>query len=670
MCGIFAYYKPDEPDLAANRVRRALFAMRRRGPDGFGVETFRLGGRSSIGLGHARLAVMDPAGGAQPMIDKESGVAVVANGEFYGFEELRASLSASYRFKTCSDSEVLIPLYLKYGFSELVKRLRGEFAFLLYDTREKILWACRDRFGIKPLRYAVTDGGLGIAFASQAKALFAAGCVKPNVSEDAVKSVLGAQYLSPGQTMFTGVRNLEPGCYARVDLGGSEPRMDVRRYWRMEYPEEFPRVRDPWDGISPKTAAGVVRALLEDAVRVRMRSDSPVCCQLSGGLDSSAVAGIAASLLKERGAGPLDAFSVTFPDAGPEYDESESARRTAKLLGARLREVPVRAKDMLGVLSDAVWESEGVAVNGHVSCKYILSRAICDAGFKVALTGEGADECFLGYSHLKCDSVLGDEKALRSIADENSFLAGTEIPEPGASRSWADATLADVWQDLGYVPTFIRGKCSIAEKIAELSDLDWAFGFPPRYELARLAKESRYSETDGFQFWDRVKRSAFIWNRTALPCYILGTLGDGCEMANSVEGRLPFLDHQLFEAAEKIPVRLEFRGGLEKAVLREAVRGYVSDEVFKRRKRSFQAPPLTLLKNGKTLRAIRDELADGPVRKAGIVSKESVLRKFGELANGTVADRVAWEPPVMLLLTLGRLMERTERSAREARSRA
>lgn len=554
MCGILAALG------APVDLRPGLAGMRHRGPDDGGWWA-----EDGVALGCTRLAIVDPPGGRQPLASEDGTVHGVVNGELYDTGQ-RADLERrGHRFATGSDSELALHLYEQYGLA-FVDHLRGEFALILWDARAHRLVAVRDRFGIKPLCYAHHRGTLLLA--SEARALFALG-VPAAWDAVSVAHATTHQYLPPDRTFFEGVRQLRPG-HLLIAEGD-----DVRtvRYWDIDYgtPPD-----DPW---SPQR----VLALLDEAVRLRLLGDAPVACCLSGGLDSSAVAALATRHLPR----PPTCFAVAFEETG--YNEVAEARSVAEALGVPLHVVEVRNADLIEHLSDAVWFSEGLAINGQLVGRYLLSRAVHDAGYKCLLSGEGADETFFGYAHLQQDlyRITCDTEALAALLDRHPLQAGIMLPQ-----------LCEE-QHPPAEPSFLATKKALGRRIRPLLRPDY-----PEAEDLRTAFDSE----DQLAGRHPVEQSAYLWTRTALANYILRTLGDGAEMAHSVEGRQPFLDHHVFEYARSLPVTAKIHGPVEKHVLREALRGIVPETVRTRPKHPFLAPPLTKFASPALRDRVRDEL--------------------------------------------------------------
>ena len=632
MCGIVGViHRETMPDLS--RLASALNTLVLRGPDDVGMWH-----DEHVALGHRRLAIVGVKHGHQPISSPDGRITVVVNGEFYDYKRLRQELSAAYCFQTDSDSELLIPLYLKYGYMGMMEHLRGEFAFILYDKRNQQVVAARDRFGIKPLCWY--DDGERLIIASKAKVIHASG-IKATWDEYSLMQALSIQYQPTHRTFFKDIRQLEPGHLLVYQAGTCLKDIE---YWNITYPQaaDSPEATEAQE----RQYVDEFHDLLLEAVRLRLQSDVPVCCHLSGGLDSSAVAGIMSHLTLE----PVHCFSIVFPQADNEYNEDVFATETVDKCGAVMHRVEVSQHDILRYLPEAVWHSEGLAVNGHLSCKYLLNRMIHGTGFKVALTGEGADECLAGYPHLRKDlfaMLPADEKdaLTRKLYSTNLAITGTEI----AVGDTLDCRLLK--ERLGFVPSFLAAKASIGYKMYGLLTSDM------REKCCRhdfLSEMTDYHHADnGLRSVHPVNKSLYLWNKHALCNYILGTLGDGCEMSASVEGRLPFLDHRLFEYAARLPMQMKIKDRVnEKYILKEAARPYITDRVYRRQKHPFQAPPLTRYFTQQEFSQIYDELMSSDFMQMGVFNRYAVSELLTSLPSMGIIEQTAYEPVVMLMLTI------------------
>ena len=621
MCGVLAVHDP-AGGITEAELRRGLAALRHRGPDGDGVW---LSPDRTVGIGHARLAVIDPETGAQPLANEDGTVVAAVNGEFYDHKRIRRDLEArGHVFRTRTDSEILVHLY-EDDPSGFFAHLRGEFAFVLWDARTRRLLAARDRFGVKPLVHHTA--GRRAVFASEAKALFAVG-VPAAWDEAAVWQVCGMQYPLPGQTMFRGVGELRPGDVTATSESGLHT---TREYDSIE--PAYPAAAADGTG----DLAARLRAGLDEAVRLRLRADVPVCFHLSGGLDSTAVVALAGRHLGQ----PPVAFTVGFDTPG--YDELDQARESAAYLGADLREVRVSQRDLFDHLGDAVYFSEGLAINGHLPAKYLLARAVRDAGFKVVVSGEGADEFLGGYAHFRQDLIGDDPAASAALMAANPDMAGIQLPDGDG------LSLGAVRDRFGFVPTFLRAKATLGMKVRGLVRPEFVArfgGIDPYREFA--------SQFPGFAGRDRVGVSGHLWARSALAKYILRTLGDGTEMAHGVEGRVPFLDQVLVRFMAALPTDVKVRNGVEKWVLREALRDLLPPAVWDRRKHPFTAPPPARFAR----EFLRDRLTPAVLAGSPFFDPVAVTRLLDRLDAAHGPDCTAADPAIMLILTSVLLQDR------------
>jgi asparagine synthase (glutamine-hydrolysing) len=380
MCGIVAILSQGGP-VSAVALERSLNTLQHRGPDG---QKTWAASDGSVALGHARLSIIDLATGDQPIANEDESIWIVANGEFYDYERVQQQLERDgHRLRTRSDSEIGLHLYEDLG-TNSVHRLRGEYAFAIWDGRSRKLFAVRDRFGVKPLFYAQHNSSLYLA--SEMKALFAAGVP---AEWDPEYAHFSTAFSPPSKTPFKGVHAVPPGYRLTADANG----ISLAQYWDVEYPV----VGDGPPALSDAEYIEQFRAVLDDAVRVRLRADVPVGCYLSGGIDSCAVLGLAA----RRRSDPIRAFTLRFEHE--DYDEGKFAEDMARKAGADWTPIPISQTELADNFADAIYHAEHPCINAHFVAKFLLSRAVRDAGFKVVLTGEGSDELLAGYAHFRED---------------------------------------------------------------------------------------------------------------------------------------------------------------------------------------------------------------------------------------------------------------------------
>ena len=637
MCGIVGVFSRRSP-ISPGLIERATESLYHRGPDG---QRHWIGFGGRVALGHARLSIIDLTTGDQPIASEDGRTRIIVNGEFYGYESIQKELEqASHRLRTRSDSEIALHLYEDFG-TQCLHRLRGEFALVLWDERNRTMFAARDRFGIKPLFYAFHNETLYLA--SEVKALFAAGVPRRWDSESVSQSVEFGGH--PVRTLFEGVLQVPPGHY----LIATEKHIELSRYWDFDYP------RVDRSGTHRSTADYVAefRSALEEAVRIRLHADVPVGCYLSGGLDSCAVLGLAA---KHR-SDPIRAFTLSFDRA--EYDEEKEAREMAGKVGAEFFPIAIKQDDLADHFADAILQSETFCFNAHGVAKYLLSRAVRDAGYKVVLTGEGSDEILGGYAHFRRDMLLynneGEDpsevaKLLDDLERLNPVSRGLLLPDGEAKP------LDNVKRVLGFVPSWIETFSARSAKMQEL-----------------FAEEfwSTYSERSGYQALlssidvrgqligrDPVHQSLYLWSKTLLPGYILTMLGDRMEMAHSVEGRVPFLDHHLVELVRSQPVTQKIHGMTEKYVLREAVRDVITDTVYRRQKHPFLSPPATLHPKQKLGALVQDTLRSPVLATLPFFNQKKVLGVLDRLNTMDEGSRVANDQVLMTIVSACVLQER------------
>ncbi|MDZ4836183.1 MAG: asparagine synthase (glutamine-hydrolyzing) [Candidatus Melainabacteria bacterium] len=637
MCGIIAKYSPGK-EVTKQSLSAAVTALNHRGPDGHGMW---LSPNSEVGLAHARLAIIGLNNGVQPISSDDGQIQIIVNGEFYDFERIRNELKArGHRFSTESDSEIALHLYKEQGV-DCLQHLRGEFAMVIWDERAKRLFAARDRFGIKPLVYARINEQLCIA--SEAKALFALG-VPAEWDEESFFQAANMQYTLPDRTLFSKIKQLEPGQY----LLANDQNVQTFTYWDLDYKREDDASRID-EKLTPAKETELIeqcREQLTEAIRLRLRADIPVCAHLSGGLDSSAVVALAMQISDK----PIKCFSVSFTEEA--YDERAIASEMATRAGADFQPVNVSQSDLIEHLSDAVYFSEGLAINGHLTAKYILNKEIRKGGYKVALTGEGSDEVLAGYAHLRSDLYKTDGRyhLLADLHASNTASQGIMLMH-GRSLS-----LDAVQQKLGYVPGFLEAKGSFGHKVSSLLSDETIQRFQNHDAYDRFIS---HFDVDGqLSGRNHVNQSLYLWTKSALANYILKTLGDGMEMANSIEGRLPFLDHHFFEFVRDLPISMKINGTIEKYILKEAVKPFITDTIYNRQKHPFVAPPISAFASDSAETLLNDSLRSQKFKDIPFLDHKKIVRLLDSLPKMTQSERSVMDPVLMMITSAYCLQDR------------
>lgn len=565
MCGICGIVTTGpQPELAV--VTAMMGRLQHRGPDGSGY----LRDHRAV-LGHTRLSLIDFAGGAQPIGNEDGSLWVTFNGEIFNYVEIGDELRArGHVFTTRSDTEVIVHAFEEWG-TDCFNRFNGQWAIGLWDRRAQRLTLARDRMGVRPLYYHLAPGR--IAFASEVKALFADPTVSRELDPAGLDQVLTYWSTVAPRTPFTGIAQLPPGHVGYFDDTGfrSEP------YWQIDFP---PRGEEP--GQSLDENAERLRELVIRATRLRFeRSDFPVGAYLSGGIDSA----VTAAAIRHFTDADLATFSLRFADS--EFDEGSYQQQMVEQLGTDHRAIEVSNSDIAEVFPQVVWHAEAPLLRTAPAPLFLLSKLVRSSGYKVVVTGEGADEVLGGYD------IYREAKVREFWArDPDSAVRGraAELLYPWMARN------------PGKAPAFARGFFG-----QDLDPDDPALSHRPRWNSTSALKTMltagmRAAMADAVEpevttrmptdakGWDSLSRAQWLEMTTLLPGYILASQGDRMLMANSVEGRFPFLDRDVIEFANALPARHKLYGLDEKFLLKQAFADLVPASILKRPKQPYRAP--------------------------------------------------------------------------------
>ncbi len=624
MCGIAGILSSEAGKAPRRAELEAMIArLRHRGPDGDG---FLLDG--SIGLAHARLSIIDLHTGQQPIHNEDRTVWVAFNGEIFNYVELRLELEArGHRFYTQADTEVLVHLYEEKG-ERFVEDLNGQFAIALWDAPRKRLVLARDRTGIRPLFHAQHGGRL--VFASEVKAIFALPGVPRGLDRRALAEI--CTYWSPlaPRTAFEGISSLPPGHVLVVEGGVKR----LRKYWDWSFPEPAAVTRRGEGELAEE-----LRALLVDAVRLQLRADVPVGAYLSGGLDSA----IIASLVRDFTGAPLRTFSLTFEDA--EFDESAYQRQMIDYLRTVSTSVQCTRADIAAVFPATVFHVETPIVRTAPAPLMLLSAHVREAGYKVVLTGEGADEVFGGYDLFK------EAKVRRFWARSPDSAWRPRILErlypylkhsPVGARAFGEAFFKEGMEHLAQ-PYFAHlPRWSTTGRTARF------FSASMRESLGDWDPRSAILETlpADIAKWVPMGRDQYIEAHTLMTGYLLCSQGDRMAMAHSVEGRFPFLDHRVIEFANRLPPQLKLRGLAEKYLLRKSMRGLLPESVRSRVKQPYRAPDsASFFEGGRPVDYVAHLFAPASIASAGYFDPAATAKLYEKCRAGRAigfADNISF----------------------------
>ena len=568
MCGIAGYFALTPRPIPERAVlERMVEAVRHRGPDDGGVYL-----DARAGLGHRRLSIIDLSGGRQPLSNADESLWVTFNGEIFNYIELRDELIArGHPFRTKSDTETILHAYAEYG-PACAESFNGDFAYAIWDRLRQRLVMARDRMGVRPLYYTVRDGVL--VFASEVKSLLAYPGIHAELDPLALDQCFTFWAPLAPRTAFKGILELPPG-HQLVAENGS---ITVKPYWTLKFPEQGELV--------PRTeaqAAEEIEALLDDATRIRLRADVPVGAYLSGGFDSSATTALA----KQHNAGRVRTFSIEFESA--DLDEAPWQRAMVQALQTEHSAFRCTGSDIAASFPQVIRHTERPIVRSAPAALYLLSRQVRDHGFKVVLTGEGADEVFGGYDIFK-EAKVRRFWARQPQSKWRPLLLRRLYPYLGGLQS----------QPARYLEAFFRTGLERYD--------DPLFSHLPRFALTRRIsqfyspglrdaingydplQELRDSLPPQFNSWHPLSRAQYLETGCLLPGYILSSQGDRVAMAHAVEGRFPFLDHRVVELGAALSPSLKLKGLREKHVLREALGRHLPREIVERPKQPYRAP--------------------------------------------------------------------------------
>jgi asparagine synthase (glutamine-hydrolysing) len=612
MCGIVGYLNLKEPpSVVESQVRKMLAAIRHRGPDQFGIY---LDGQ--VALGSARLSIVDLNGGQQPIPNEDETLWIVFNGEIFNYRELRPGLEArGHRFATETDTEVLLHLYEEYGASCL-DRLNGQFAFAIWDTRSKCLFLARDRLGVRPLFY--TSAGGSLIFGSEIKAILTDPRVRAEIDPVSIDQIFTFWSTLTPRTVFRNIYEVPPGHYMVAKRGT----VHLQRYWQLGFSSPDESAQHPTGQYLEE-----FRELLTDATRLRLRADVPVGAYLSGGLDSSTIA----ALIRNVGINHLDTFSVSFCD--PHYDESKYQRRMASFLGTDHQVVSVTHEDIGRVFPDVIWHTEMPVMRTSPAPMFLLSQLAHDRGYKVVLTGEGADELLGGYDIFK-------EAAIRRFwARQPESTVRPRLFE----RLYADIPkLSSVNRD--FLAAFFKPGLGDVTSASYSHAIRWRNNRRTRRFFSQDllgAVDEQLPEAPltipypaGFSNWRPLERAQYLESSLFLSQYLLSSQGDRMAMAHSVEGRFPFLDHRVVDFCSRLPPNLKLNGLKEKYLLKLLAGDLLPKDISNRAKRPYRAPIHRAFFNETTPDYVRDLLSPSRLKDNGLFNPTAVGALVDKLNSG------------------------------------
>ena len=613
MCGIVGVLNlRDRPPTEQVTLHQMLSMIRHRGPDGFGV--YRDG---HVGLGSARLSIIDLAGGDQPIGNEDGSLWIVFNGEIFNYVELRPDLEArGHHFSTNTDTEVILHLYEDYG-SDCLSYLNGQFAMAIWDRNKRSLFLARDRLGVRPLFYTVYNGQL--LFGSEIKSILAYPGVQAEIEPAALDQIFTYWSTLSPRSVFSNIQDVPPGHY----LLASNGHLTIKPYWTLDFSAPPHPTRPEQEYLEE------LGSLLIDATRIRLRADVTVGAYLSGGLDSSTTTAIIRNYTNSH----LDTFSIAFAD-NPEFDESRFQREMAAHLGTDHRVVECTHADIGRVFPEVIWHTETPILRTSPAPMFMLSKLVNEHRIKVVMTGEGADEFLAGYDIFKEAQIRRfwakqPESELRPLALRKLYPDITALSQ--SSEAYLQAFFrqgmtetnspyyshAIRWNNTGRIRRFLAG-----QEPGQADDLPKPT-IPP-----------------AFHSWSSLAQAQFLEIAVFLSQYLLSSQGDRPAMAHSVEGRFPFLDYRVVEFSNRLPPSLKLRGLTEKWLLKQLARKLVPSTIWQRPKRPYRAPIHRSFFGKSTPDYVREMFSEIALQASGLFNTQAVVQLVNKAATGARLSEV------------------------------
>jgi len=616
MCGIAGII--DYRGKAATKpvIEGMLCAINYRGPDESGIYLSQF-----AALGNVRLSIIDLSTGQQPISDSSGRYWIVFNGEIFNYKELRKLLlDKGLSFKTNSDTEVLVQLYALYG-KECLSMLNGQFAFAIWDKIKEEVFIARDRIGIRPLFYHNSERGF--SFASEIKSLFVQKDITPELSYENLSQIYTFwTAITPG-TAFRNIFELSPGHYMVYNRQGIE----INKYWELRY-------NDGNEGLTLSKAVESFHDLFYDAVKIRLRADVEVAAYLSGGIDSSSTV----AYIKNIEPGILNTFSIGFDDS--DFDESSYQREAVNYLNTRHRSIICTSEEISESFPKVVWHSETPVTRTAPAPMYLLSRLVRENNIKVVITGEGADEMLAGYDIFKeakirrfwakqPDSVIRP----RLLTKLYPYLPQMKQANPAILKMFYGYKLEEIdnpfyshllrWNNSNHIKKHFS-----AEVKSELN------GYSPLDVLGEKLPGD-------FHNWDYLQKSQWLETTIFMSGYLLSSQGDRMAMANSVEGRYPFLDYRVIEYCNRLPADFKLNILNEKYLLKRLMQNKIPDSIIKRSKQAYRAPVKSAFFLNKPPLYVKEMLSPEFFTKAGVFDYNSIsmlLQKIERTNNSSEVE--------------------------------
>ncbi|MFZ5940874.1 MAG: asparagine synthase (glutamine-hydrolyzing) [Bacteroidota bacterium] len=623
MCGIAGVVNSPDRNERRAVVERMLSRIYYRGPDESGIYH-----SAKATIGNVRLSIIDLSGGQQPISDLSGRYWIVFNGEIFNYVELKADLEKrGYHLKTTSDTEVLVQLYALYG-KQCLGMLNGQFAFAIWDNVKDELFMARDRVGIRPLFFHYQDGIF--TFASEIKSIFENEQVRRKISGERLLQMMTYWTTITPASVFEGIDELSPGHCLTLNSQG----LKIERFWQLTFSNDLEK-------LSLNEYLEKFDELFSNAIRIRLRADVEVAAYLSGGIDSSATV----AYIKEIEPDVLNTFSITFGEKA--YDESSYQNEAVKYFNTNHKSINCTAKDIAENFPKVVWHSEIPMIRTAPTPMMLLSGLVRENGIKVVITGEGADEMLAGYNIFKESEIRRfwarePRSAIRPLLLTKlyPYLPQMQNANPNVLKMFFGFRLEDTdnplyshllrWNNSGHISKYVGE--AVRSNTAE---------YDPRQEIHRILPE-------GFSTWGSLEKAQWLESTVFMSGYLLSTQGDRMGMANSIEGRYPFLDYRVIEFLASVPANLKLKGLQEKYLLKKLVKDKIPPSILNRSKQAYRAPIASVFLSDSLPEYSRQMISDEYLAATGIFNPAGVKTLLNKIRTSGQAS----ETESMALVTI------------------
>ena len=616
MCGIAGYFDKSEK-ASALVLNRMLTRIQHRGPDECGIYI-----NNNVGFGSVRLSIIDIVSGQQPLSNEDLTLWIVFNGEIFNYIELRSELEVKgHKFRTQSDTEVIVHLYEEYG-EDCLSKLNGQFSFSIWDKNKQEFFLARDRVGIRPLYYYFTPNLF--VYSSEIKAIFEHPKINRKISAKGISETFTFWTTITPNTVFEGIKECPPGHFIKVKNG----EILIQKYWEINY-----AAKENYYSGSFQDAISEFEDLFQDSVKIRLRADVPVAAYLSGGIDSS----ITTAYIKKIDPKILQTFSVGFTEK--EFDESHFQNIASNYFNTKHISYTCTTKEVAENFPKVVWHCEMPLLRTSPSPMYSLSKKVRENNIKVVITGEGADELLAGYDIFKENKIRHfwskyPKSRIRPLLLRKlyPYITAIQNANPNALKLFFGYKLSET--DSPIYSHLLRWK--------NTSNIMKHFSKGMQDKLAHFDPYSNLLSnlSERMDKIDPLAKAQYIEITVFLSGYLLSSQGDRMSMANSVEGRYPFLDHRIIEFCASLPPDFKLKGLKEKVLLKEMMKGKLPEEILNRPKQAYRAPILSSFLGEEAPEFVMEILSPSSLLEADIFNPVSVSKLLVKMNSGKAYSEI------------------------------